>query len=349
MTEGYLVLEDGQCFEGCLTWSTSEAVTGEVVFTTGMTGYCESLTDPSYEGQILVFTYPLQGNYGVSPPDKWESHRVHAAGVVLGEACEDWSHSEGIRSLVDWLTEQNVPVLSGVDTRQVTKVLREAGVMLGGLSSSAQPMLRSQDPNAMDLVARVTSPIKEQHPNPGKPKVVVVDCGMKANILRSLKQYPIEMEVVPYDHDYTNDPFDGIFISNGPGDPARCATTIDILKAAMKKQKPTYGICLGAQLMALAAGASTYKLRYGHRGHNQPCLDTQTQRCYITSQNHGYAIKESSLPVGWCVSFRNLNDGTVEGIRHHELPFHAVQFHPEAAPGPTDTLWFFEQFAESLR
>jgi carbamoyl-phosphate synthase small subunit len=235
----------------------------------------------------------------------------------------------------------------GIDTRQLTLTLRSSGTMLGAIKCASHHPTEFYDPNLEHLVAKVSRKTREDFPQKGK-KVIIVDCGMKENIFRSLQSFPLSISIVPFDHDYSNEDYDGIFLSNGPGDPQLCQKTISILKKAMGRNKPIYGICLGAQIMALAAGAKTYKLPFGHRGHNQPCIDTHSNRCYITSQNHGYAIAKDSLQSGWEVTFSNLNDGSVEGIRHTEYPFAAVQFHPEAAPGPTDTQWFFKKFYQSM-
>lgn len=347
MNTSYLTLQSGQLFEGMSPEWVQGHFFGEVVFTTGMTGYFESLTDPSFAGQILVFTYPLMGNYGVPAPELWESEKIHAAGVVVNEACVQWSHSLGKWSLLDWLKEQRIPAIVGIDTRHLTKLLREKGVVLGAITTDPKTVAHFIDPNKAHLVDQVSVKAKAVQGTKGK-KVIVVDCGMKTNILRSLKEFPVELHRVPHHYDYTKEEYDGVFISNGPGDPEVCQETIKHLKKALEKQKPIFGICLGAQLLALAAGAKTYKLRYGHRGHNQPCMDTDTGKCYITSQNHGYAIDHTTLPSEWKVTFKNLNDSTVEGIAHRKLPYFAVQFHPEAAPGPVDTAWLFEKFYATL-
>lgn len=342
-----LVLSDGTVFHGYSPDHQQETTYGEVVFSTGMTGYPESLTDPSYKGQILTFTYPLIGNYGVSEAETWESKRIHAYGVVVSEACTQWSHSKGSRSLLQWLREQGCPLITRVDTRALTRKIRSKGAMLGVITTQETPPSEFVDPNKECLISQVSIQ-KEQCYNEEPKVVVAVDCGMKENILRSLAKLPITVRRVPYNYDYSNENFDGVFLSNGPGDPETCVETVSILQRAMQKQKPIFGICMGSQLMALAAGAKTYKLPYGHRGHNQPCQELSTGRCYITSQNHGYAVDESSLSEEWEVSFRNLNDGSVEGIAHKTLPFFTVQFHPEAAPGPTDTQWLFEKFYHAL-
>lgn len=341
-----LLLENGMIFSGMSPEWQKGTFDGEVVFTTGMTGYDAALTDPSYYGQILVFTYPLLGNYGVPDNTHWESDRIYASGVVVGEACLQWSHAKSIQSFLHWLHRQNTPVIVGLDTRQLTKVLREAGAMHGAITSTKQKTL-SLKPNMTALPAKVSISEKIVY-GKGSKKVIIVDCGMKLNILRLLLKYNFTIHRVPYNYDYSQEHFDGLFLSNGPGDPEIYQETIHILRKAMQKEKLIFGVCLGAQLLALAGGGKTYKLPYGHRGHNQPCMDLVTRKCYITSQNHGYAIQENTLPDDWLVSFRNLNDGTVEGISHRSLPFSGVQFHPESAPGPTDTEWLFEKFSSLL-
>ena len=342
-----LTLENGFAFEGISpNWQTNPVV-GEVVFTTGMTGYPESLTDPSYAGQILLFTYPLIGNYGVPPKDRWESEKIHAVAVVVGEACVNWSHYTGLSSLTEWLEQQQIPILTGVDTRAITKILRGSGTLNGAITYEDQPIPSLCNSNTHHWVSHVSLTSKRQY-GKGKKKIIAVDCGMKENIIRSLSAFPVMIERVPHDYDYSNEDFDALFVSNGPGDPIQCVETIKILKKAMKQNKPIFGICLGAQLMALAAGARTYKLPFGHRGQNQPCLDVESRRCYLTSQNHGYAIDASSLSKEWGVTFTNLNDQSVEGIAHRRKPFFSVQFHPEATPGPTDTQWLFEKFYQLL-
>lgn len=360
----HLILADSTRFPGVSPAWQKGQFSGEVVFNTGMTGYVETLTDPSYAGQILTFTYPSIGNYGVPARSTWESGKIHARGVVVSEACLGWSHHAGARSFLEWLKDEGVPCIMGVDTRALTKKLREGGVMAGVIDcrlkisdfrlnddvrndkvnlKSAICNLKFTDPNQENLIEEVTIAKKKVY-GKGKYKIIAVDCGMKENIIRELRKFPYEIVRVPYDYDYTRDRFDGVFVSNGPGDPMRCTDTIAILSSAMKQKKPVFGICLGSQLLALSSGAKTYKLPYGHRGHNQPCLDIGTGQCHLTSQNHGYAVNEKSLKRGWRVNFRNLNDGSVEGVEHASLPFFSVQFHPEAAPGPTDTNWLFQRF-----
>lgn len=348
MRKGFLHLANGARFEGAAVGILEGVFPGEVVFTTGMCGYPESLTDPSFAKQILVFTYPLIGNYGIPDIQTLESKKAHVAGVVVNTACDHWSHHAGLASLTQWLVSQNVPLLTGVDTRALTKMLRTQGALLGALGFEEELKNPLTDPNASHLVSMVSISEPTLY-GAGKKRVIAVDCGMKESMLRALLQYPVEVLRVPHDYDYSNETFDGVFLSNGPGDPEQCVKTIEVLQKAMTKKKPIYGVCLGSQLMALAAGAKTYKLPFGHRGQNQPCIDCTTRKCYITSQNHGFAVDENSLPNDWQAAFRNLNDGSVEGIMHSELPFFAVQFHPEASPGPTDTRFFFERFWECLK
>ncbi len=337
-----LYLSDGTYYEGQSPSWQSQDFSGEVVFNTGMTGYVESLTDPSYAGQILVFTYPLIGNYGVH--GGWESDKIQVAGVVVSELVQNWSHNLSNLSLLDWLRHQQVPIITDLDTRALTKHIRLHGSMPGLITQKAKR------PSKIEVnipFVSVTRPIiyNRQHTK----TIILVDCGTKENIVRSLKQLPIKIKRVPYDYDYTLEDFDGLLLSNGPGDPADYHQTIQILQKAMKQNRPIFGICLGSQIMGLAAGAKTYKLLFGHRGHNQPCLDETSGRAYITSQNHGYAVDEKTLPGSWQVSFRNLNDGSVEGIEHKSQPFFAAQFHPEASPGPTDTNWLFDKFRTYLQ
>lgn len=339
---GRLELGDGETFHGRMPSWQGGPYYGEVVFNTGMTGYVESLTDPSYRGQILVFTYPLIGNYGVQT-DSAESSMLQVSGVIVSEAATNFSHSGTELSLLDWLKSQKVPVLMEVDTRALTKHLRSHGTMYGAIGS--QPAKAGKYKPEPYFVG-IDSP--RTYNGKGKKKVILVDCGSKENILRSLVNLDLEVKRVPYDYDYVEEDYDGVLLSNGPGDPTDYVSTIEIARKALKKGKPVFGICLGSQIMALAAGAKTYKLKFGHRGHNQPCLDSASGKGYITSQNHGYAIDEASLPTGWEATFKNLNDGSVEGIRHKTRPFFSVQFHPEACPGPTDTGYLFERFRESL-
>lgn len=339
---GYLHLGDGQIFSGNLINSSNTVIDGEVVFNTAMAGYVESLTDPSYSNQILVFTYPLIGNYGVQPAD-FESNKIQVKGVVISQLSEHPSHSDSEHSFAEWLKSQNIPILYNVDTRALTIHLRSKGVMKGQISSDKKkPRIKSL-PQAFVSVEE-----PKIYNDKYAKKIILVDCGVKENIIRSLLKYKIQIKQVPYDYDYSQEKYDGILVSNGPGDPENYIPTIQNLKKALKNNKPIFGICLGSQIMGLSAGAKTYKLKFGHRGQNQPCKVETSKRCYITSQNHGYAIDEKSLPKSWKVMFRNLNDDSIEGIEHRAKPFFSVQFHPEAKPGPTDTEWLFERFLSSL-
>lgn len=347
MIPAKLILKSGEIFSGFAPENQTDTYFGEVVFNTGMVGYLESLTDPSYAGQILVFTYPLIGNYGISDPTTWESKKSHVRGVVMSELAPFYSNPAAQHSLITWLQQQKIPYLTGVDTRALTKKLRTQGVVPGAITTDNRKPKHFVDFEPINWVQEVS--IEEPvYYGSGKKLIIAVDCGMKENILRCLSKLPVRIKRVPYNYDYTHEPYDGVFISNGPGDPKRCTETVAILKKAMAIKKPVFGICLGTQLMALAAGAKTYKLPFGHRSQNQPCLDLQSNHCYLTSQNHGYAVDEKTLPHNWKVSFRNLNDNTVAGIEHKKLPFFSVQFHPEASPGPLDTQWLFKKFYETL-
>jgi carbamoyl-phosphate synthase small subunit len=347
MKKAYLVLENGVSFQGKVPSTQKSLPSGEVVFTTGMTGYVESLTDPSYAGQLLAFTFPLIGNYGVPRREDWESYKAHLSGVIVTHAIEKFSHPEALYSLSEWLASQGVPLITGIDTRALTKILRTKGTLLGAITEEPSRPQTFEDPSKMHLVSKVSLKEKQIYGS-GKKRVIAVDCGIKESMLHQLASFSLEVVRVPFDYDYSNDEYDGVFLSNGPGDPETCVETIAILKKALLRKKPIFGVCLGSQLMALASGAKTMRLKFGHRGHNQPCMDLKTNRCYITSQNHGYAVDEKTLPDGWEVSFRNLNDRSVEGIRHKTDPFFAVQFHPEACPGPTDTRFLFDRFYQCL-
>lgn len=339
-----LYLEDGTVFEGKGFGAAADSA-GEVVFSTGMTGYVESLTDPSFAGQILVCTYPLIGNYGVPDESRFESERMHIAGLIVSEYSASYSHGEAKESLHEWLKRSGVPAIEGIDTRALTKKLRERGVMLGQVVRKDAGEF--YDPNRENLVAKV-SPKSVRTYGTGPVRIVAVDCGMKENIVRSLVRPETTLVRVPWNHDFSQEPYDALVLSNGPGDPEMCTPTVMNIRKAMRDGKPILGVCLGNQLLALAAGASTYKLKYGHRGQNQPCINADTGRCYITSQNHGYAVDASTLPTTWRVWFTNANDGSVEGVRHATNPWRSVQFHPEASPGPTDTSWIFDDFLKEI-
>ena len=338
-----LILEDGTAFRG-RSLGAERSVSGEVVFNTGMVGYTEALTDPSYRGQIMTLTFPLVGNYGV--PRDFESSRIQASALVVSELATEYSHSAAERSLPQWLKDEGIPCISGIDTRALTKRLRTRGCMLGKLVVTDDVAL--EDPNKRNLVAEVSTSHREAFLGSGKT-VVLVDCGAKGSIVEELRKRDFTVIRVPWDYDFNQEDYDGLFLSNGPGDPTACGKTIESIRKAMEKNKPIMGICLGNQLLALAAGANTYKLKFGHRGHNQPCLEVGTGRCYITSQNHGFAVDENTLPQGWHPWFRNANDGSNEGIRHSTKPFLSVQFHPEAAPGPVDCNYLFDKFVEMVK
>src|SRR5688572_21198474 len=315
MASAILVLEDGTQYRGRLH-GFARSVSGEVVFNTGMVGYTEALTDPSYRGQIMVLTYPLVGNYGVS--NHFESPKIQATALVVSELAEQYSHAAALKSLPQWLHEEGIPCLAGVDTRALTKRLRTQGCMLGKIITNEE--LDFHDPNRENLVAAVSCERRTAYLGNEKT-VVVVDCGAKGSIIEELRRRGLTVIRVPWDYDFLREDFDGIVVSNGPGDPTACGKTIENLSNALKLNKPILGICLGHQLLALAAGANTYKLKFGHRGHNQPCVEAGTGRCYITSQNHGFAVDDSTLPEGWHPWFKNANDGPNEGMRHSTKPF----------------------------
>lgn len=347
-----LVLEDGTEFTG-ISFGSHRSMAGEVVFNTAMTGYPESLTDPSYKGQILVLTYPLIGNYGV--PDEtleenmfrhFESDRLHISGLIVSDYSVEYSHWNANRSLGEWLQQHEIPGIHGIDTRLLTKILREKGTMLGKIIIEGED-IELYDPNQDNLVAQVSVEKKEVYGD-GKYRILLIDCGVKYNIIRYLLQRDTTVIRVPWDYDFFGEEYDGLFISNGPGDPKQCSNTVQNLSRAFDQDLPIMGICLGNQLMALASGADTYKLKYGHRSHNQPVLQIGTDHAYITSQNHGFAIDNDSLKDDWRPYFNNLNDDTNEGMIHQSKPFFSTQFHPEASGGPMDTDFLFDQFIDLI-
>lgn len=346
-------MEDGSVFTG-KSFGSEMSAAGEVVFYTAMTGYPESLTDPSYTGQILVSTYPMIGNYGVPHNTKkngihkyFESYKLHIKGLIISDYSFKFSHWNAEKSLSDWLSEYGVPGLFDIDTRALTKILRTKGSMLGKIEFENET-IDFYDPNKDNLVDIASCKDVEVYGNSGL-KVILVDCGVKNNIIRCLLDRGVSVIRVPWNYDFTREESDGIFISNGPGDPAMCGITISNIKKILSTGKPVMGICLGNQLLARAAGADTYKMKFGHRSHNQPVLLKGTNRCYITSQNHGYAVADETLPEDWEPLFTNANDNTNEGIRHKTLPFFSTQFHPEASSGPTDTEFLFDDFIKMIK
>lgn len=353
-TKAKIILEDGTEFTG-YSFGFEGNTNGEVVFNTGMVGYPETLTDPSYRGQILVCTYPLIGNYGVPTEEKennlyknFESENIHIRGLIVSDYSLEYSHWNAERSLSDWLQEEKIPAVYGIDTRMLTRKLRDKGTMLGKIIIDEKSEIEFDDPNKNDLAGEVSVKEPIEYPS-GKSKIVLVDCGAKNNIIRAFLGRNISVIRVPYNYDFNLIKADGVMLSNGPGDPKMNSATIEHTKKALQKNKPILGICLGSQILALAAGADTYKLKYGHRGHNQPCNELGTKRCYITSQNHGYAVDSSTLPEDWREWFVNDNDGTNEGIIHISKPFFASQFHPEASPGPDDCEFIFDMFVRALK
>ena len=352
---GKLILEDGSIFPG-YSFGSKSPVNGEVVFNTGMVGYPESLTDPSYRGQILTLTYPLIGNYGVPGYEKedglykfFESDRIQVQGLIITDYSDKYSHWNAKKSLSTWMQEYNVPGLWGVDTRALTKKLREKGTLLGKIVYDSDPdELPFEDPNQRNLVAEISIKSPREFKK-GKKRVVIVDCGTKNNIIRAFLNRDFSVKWVPWNHDFCSEDAAGIVLSSGPGDPKKCTKTIENVKRGLDENIPTLGICLGSQILALAAGADTYKLKYGHRSQNQPCMEAGTKRCYITTQNHGYAVDSDTLPEDWREWFYNNNDNTNEGINHISKPFFGTQFHPEASPGPDDTEFLFDMFLRAMK
>ena len=350
MKDVTLVLQDGTKFKG-KSFGFEKPVAGEVVFNTAMMGYPESLTDPSYAGQLMTLTYPLVGNYGVPPftiedngiATFMESDRIYAKAIIVSDYSEAYSHWNAKESLADWLKREQVPGVTGIDTRALTKVLREHGVMMGHLEFEGlegQDQLEDEDYASINWVERVSCKDVIRYNEGAGKKVVLVDCGVKNNIIRCLIQRGVEVIRVPWNYDYTEMDFDGLFLANGPGDPDRCVAAVEILQKQMSRsRKPICGICMGNQLLAKAGGATIYKLKYGEVG---------TNRCYVTSQNHGYAVDASTLGNDWRELFVNMNDGSNEGIRHLSHPWFSSQFHPEACSGPVDTEFMFDRFIETL-
>lgn len=346
------MLSDGTTYEGT-SFGFPQSTAGEVVFNTGMVGYPESLTDPSYQGQILALTYPLIGNYGMPAPEKlndiniyYESEGGKITGLLVCDYSQEYRHWNAEISLAQWLYNQKIPAITGIDTRSLTRHLRAQGTMPGKIIIEHDPDF--VDPNERNLVQEVS--IKEpQLLGRGKKRVLVVDCGCKESILSGLINREVEVLRVPWNYPLRGENFDGLLISSGPGDPKMCPETVEEVTAVLEAGKPTFGICLGHQIMALAIGADTHKMKYGHRSQNQPVMNTENERAYITTQNHGFVVDGDKIPADWRNWFINLNDGSSEGLMHKSGKFFSVQFHPEAAPGPVDTTFLFDHFISLLK
>ena len=369
-----LVLSDGTRFHGT-SFGYEAPVAGEVVFNTAMTGYPESLTDPSYAGQLMTLTYPLVGNYGVPGfsvegnglATFMESDKIYARAIIVSDYSEEYSHWNAKESLAEWLKREHVPGITGIDTRQLTKLLREHGVMMGKILFDDEPdNIPEASYEGVNFVEQVSckeiveykaaeytaadadhlAPLRK----PNGKKVVLVDCGVKNNIIRCLLRRGVDVIRVPWDYDFNTLEFDGLFLANGPGDPDTCSAAVENIRKflATTPIKPCMGICMGNQLLSKAAGATIYKLKYGHRSHNQPVRMVGTDKCFITSQNHGYAVKTDTLSSDWEPYFINMNDGSNEGIRHKTNPWFSAQFHPEACSGPVDTEFLFDDFVDLL-
>ncbi len=361
MKNATLILSNGARFSG-KSFGYDFSVSGEVVFNTAMTGYPESLTDPSYAGQLMALTFPLVGNYGVPPftiednalPTFMESEKIHATALIVSDYSECYCSWNGHESLSEWLKREQIVGITGIDTRELTKVLRESGVMMGHIEiEGVEQVAEEFDYDKINFVEKVScKEVITYAPtaNDNGKKVVLVDCGVKTNIIRCLLKRGVEVIRVPWDYDFNTLEFDALFISNGPGDPHNCGNTVKNIQKAMENPNlPIFGICMGNQLLSKAGGADVNKLKYGHRSHNQPVRQVGTNRCFITSQNHGYAVDNSTLGEGWQPLFINMNDGSNEGIRHTTNPWFSAQFHPEAASGPTDTEFLFDDFISLIK
>ncbi|MFO7797465.1 MAG: glutamine-hydrolyzing carbamoyl-phosphate synthase small subunit [Promethearchaeati archaeon] len=365
-----LMLKDGRFFEG-IGFGATKIVTGEIVFTTITgAGYNETLTDPSYQGQIVVMTHPLVGNYGVPPWEKdqnglikfFESESIKVDGFVVNECCKQPHHYESIKTLDEFLKEQNIPGIEWIDTRAITKILREEGVQVGllavydtgeipNIEYLKEIVKESKDPNLRHLTSEVsTKQVQKYVPSNPSGRVVILDLGVKYSIIRNMLQRNFEVILVPYNYSYSQiieyEP-DGVLISNGPGDPKLYTNAINVCEKLIENEVPTFGICLGNQIIGLAAGGNSYKLKYGHRGGNKTVINPNNQKCYITSQNHGFCIRD--FKKGGFIEFlKNIDDSSNEGIIHENKPILGVQFHPEASPGPLDSTYLFDKFVKIM-
>lgn len=353
-----LILDDGNSFHG-KSFGFEKPVAGEVVFNTSMVGYPEGLTDPSYAGQLMALTFPLVGNYGVPAftveksglATFMESDKIYASAIIVSDYSEMYSHWNAKESLADWLKREQIPGITGIDTRELTKVLREHGVMMGKIIFDDEPdNIPQADYNGVNFVDEVSCKEVIRYNEGAGKKVLLVDCGVKHNIIRCLIDRGVEVIRVPWDYDFNKIEFDGLFLSNGPGNPDTCEAAVNNIRIFLQNPtvRPCMGICMGNQLLSKAAGAKIYKLKYGHRGHNQPVRMIGTPHCFITSQNHGYAVDGETLGEEWEPLFVNMNDGSNEGIRHKTNPWFSAQFHPEACSGPVDTEFLFDDFVNLL-
>jgi carbamoyl-phosphate synthase small subunit len=366
-----LELSSGDRFQGDMIGAPLVS-SGELVFTTGMVGYSEAITDPSYFGQVIVFAYPLIGNYGIpelpknidfskSLPKGFEGPKPRAAAVIVNTDISKTFHWNSFQSLDKWLLEQGIPGIAGIDTRHLVHIVRSSsGPLLAkvipeeseGTSSYGEKFSLNSDgffdPSKHEIVPEVSTR-ERLIMGKGKVRIALLDCGVKWNMIRQLLSLDCEIELLPWDTDLKKVDSSGWILSNGPGDPLKTGQLVNSVKALLEEKKPILGICLGHQILALASGARTQKMTYGHRSHNQPVYITGTRKGFITSQNHGYMVEKNSLKEGWAPWFLNVNDQTIEGIKHETLPFRSVQFHPESAGGPRDTKWVLDQFVEEVK